>query len=696
MDKKIPADVRDRVEKLRREIDKHRHAYHTLDAPLISDAAYDALVTELEELERRYPELITPDSPTQRVGDKVREGFAKVRHRHRQWSFDDVFDFAELHAWYERLQRFIAKLPAAQRQEPSFVCELKIDGVKVILTYEKGRLRHAATRGDGVTGEDITDNIKTIKSIPLVLPQEVDIIVVGEVWMPKSEFERLNRQRRRAGESLLANCRNAAAGSLRQLDPRVTARRKLDAFFYDIDEVSGANLAAPETQSEELDLLRALNFKVNPHRRKCRSLAEIEEFYQHWLPIRDKEAYDIDGVVVKVDSVALQRALGYTAKSPRYAVAYKFPAEQAATVVEDIAVQIGRTGVLTPVAHLRPVRLAGTVVSRATLHNEEEIKRLDVRVGDTVIVQKAGDIIPDIVKVLKDLRPENSRKFDFLAVAREVCGAPVKQRAISEKEKTVAYYCTNPDSFDIRRERLAHFVSKKGMDIDGLGERTVAQLMEEGLIDDPADIFFLRYEDLIELEGFREKAAYNLINSIERSRKTPLEKFLFALGIDYIGEETAVLISRFLTEKFFASALTITPQELGEKAAALSVQDWSEVEGVGEKAAKSLKSYFGNEKNLKLLRRFTEAGLSLLVPKVEKKPGPLAGKTVVITGTLESFSREEAKEAVRRAGGKPASSVSVKTDFLLAGDKPGSKIAKARQLGVPIIDEKEFRRIIGE
>lgn len=699
--------IEERIDKLRREIDAHRHAYHVLDTPMISDAAYDALFVELEKLEEEHPKLVTEISPTQRVGDEPRKGFSKMTHAVRQWSFDDVFDREELMAWEGRLMRY-GKLESV----PKYVCEMKIDGVKVIITYEGGKFVRAATRGNGTVGEDITANVRTIQSVPMVLPVVIDVVVVGEVWMPKAEFERLNKERKESGTALFANPRNAAAGSLRQLDPRVSAARKLDVFIYDVDalDARGTDSIAPQSQWEELMFLEKLHFKTNPHHKQCATIADVEAFYRRWVSRKDGEAYDIDGIVIKVDRVALQERLGYTAKSPRWGVAYKFPAEQATTVVEDIAVQIGRTGVMTPVAHLRPVRVAGTTVARATLHNEDEIKRLDVRIGDTVIIQKAGDIIPDIVSVMTNLRTGKEQIFDMQVMSEIVCGAPVEKRIIGLKSKNVsaAYYCTNAQSFDMRREQLSHFVSKKGLDIDGLGEQIVAQLMEMDLVDDPADFFFLTREDVLLLEGFKEKSANNLVSAIALQKEIPLSRLIFALGISHVGEETAILVAhnfKKFQDKYYSCHFcgdenlkfsrdkeinnSVTSKEICDVMQVVTQEQLIEIDGIGQKVAQSIVDWFGNEKNQHVLARMTEADVYVVLPEHSAK-SVLAGKTFVLTGTLTQMTRDEAKDKIRTAGGNISSSVSAKTDYVIAGAKSGSKRAKAQALGVTILDESAF------
>ncbi|HEX8974563.1 MAG TPA: NAD-dependent DNA ligase LigA, partial [Patescibacteria group bacterium] len=549
--------AKNRIEKLRKEIDRHRRLYYVLDQPEISDEAYDSLMVELEKLEREFPEFLSPTSPTQRVGGEPLKSFKKVRHVTRQWSFDDVFDFAELKAWEDKLKRMIEKT-GLKSEKLEYVCEMKIDGLKMILTYENGNLTQGATRGDGVVGEDVTHNIKTIQSVPLELAHDADVIVVGECWLGKKELARINEERKKKGEALFANTRNAAAGSIRQLDPKIAASRRLDSFIYDLDALGSSTpkmqkgVELPLTQMEELDLLEKLGFKVNKERRLCKSIDEVQKFYESWTDKRDKQDYEIDGIVIKVNSRILQEALGYTGKAPRWGVAYKFPAQQVTTVVEDIQVQVGRTGALTPVAHLRPVRVAGSVVSRATLHNEDEIKRLDVRIGDTVVIRKAGDVIPEVVEVVKNLRSGKEKMFKMPKKC-PICGSAVEKKAIgvsphpsrsnrdtlSQRERgemSAALFCTNPKCFAVELQSIIHFVSRKGFDIVGLGDKIVEQLMQEGLISNAADIFELTKGDLEPLERFADKSAENLIEAIEKSKRIPLEKFLYALGIRFVGE----------------------------------------------------------------------------------------------------------------------------------------------------------------
>lgn len=534
-----------RIEQLVREINHHRKLYHVHDAPEISDEAYDSLYKELETLEQSFPEWKLPISPTLRVGDEPRKIFQKVKHVMRQWSFDDVFDLSELRAWDDRLRRLLEKETGETFPSLEYVVELKIDGLKVVLTYQDGVLVQGATRGNGEVGEAVTENLRTIQTIPLELNQPLSLVAIGEAWLSKEELIRINEERVEHDEPLFANPRNAAAGSIRQLDSKVTAGRKLNAFIYDLDYIEGRDV--PTTQFKELEFLQEIGFTVNPHAKVCSTIDAIQQYYEEWQDKRESLPYALDGVVVKVNDVSLHSILGYTGKSPRFGVAYKFPAEEGTSRVEMIGIQIGRTGVLTPVAHLTPVTLAGTVVSRATLHNLDEIERLDVRIGDTVIVRKAGDIIPEVVSVLTQLRMGDEKKFDMPKQCPK-CGTTVSREVIGEKqgakEYSAAVYCPNPACFGKEREAIIHAVSRKGLDIVGLGEKIVEQLMNEGLVADVADIYELTVGDLEPLERFAEKSAEKLVQAIDSRKKVSLEKLLFALGIRHIGEETAELIAR--------------------------------------------------------------------------------------------------------------------------------------------------------
>lgn len=700
-----PEQAKNRIEKLSGEIEIHRRAYHILDQPTLSDEAYDSLVEELVVLERDYPEYAHPNSPTKRVGGEPLKAFQKVHHTTRQWSFDDVFDHVELVAWDKKVKRLLEKesqLSTFNFQPSSleYVCELKIDGLKMILTYENGVLVQGATRGDGEIGEDVTENIRTIKSVPLKLSRaDISGVFIGEVWLPIKELERINTERIQRNEPVFANPRNAAAGSIRQLDSRVTASRRLNSFVYDIDGISRIKMI-PGTQIEELEFLKKLGFQVNEHYRLCHSVEEIEAYYEEWSKKRLTLPYGLDGIVIKVNRKEFQDILGYTGKAPRFGVAYKFPAEQATTVVEDIQVQIGRTGVLTPVAHLRPVRIAGSVVSRATLHNYDEIKRLDVRIGDTVVLQKAGDIIPEIVSVITSLRTGEEKKI------REprkcpICGSSVERRSIgalggtSKMEESAALYCSNPGCFAIEKEHLIHAVSKKGLDIPGLGEKIVEQLMNEGLVKDISDIFALTVGDLMPLERFAEKKADKIIDSIIAAKKVPATKFFFALGIHHVGEETAELIveqsTKLKTQKPNIKNLT----DIAVHFPKITREEWMSIDGIGKVVAESLVEWFQDKEHQILLQALETAGVQVVFPE-ERSGGRLwQGKTFVLTGELSAFTRDDAKAMIKERGGSVSSSVSQKTDYVVVGENPGSKYADARRLGVSILNEDEFKKLLG-
>jgi len=679
--------VQERIEKLRDEVERHRTLYHSHDAPEISDESYDSLFHELLSLEEAYPEFRTDTSPTTRVGGEPLEKFEKVRHASRQWSFDDIFDGEELTAWDERVRKWLTK--ARIDEVSGYCCELKIDGLKVVLTYEDGKFVRGATRGDGEIGEDVTRNLRTIRTIPLVLSRPVTMTVVGEAWLSRDELERINRERELSGEAPFANVRNAAAGSIRQLDSKVIAGRRLDSFTYDIDVLEG--LPAPDTQTGELGLLRELGFNVNPNFRHCKTLREVGEYYEEWTSKRHELPYALDGIVIKVDARSAQEALGYTAKAPRFAIAYKFPSEEATTVVEDIAIQIGRTGVLTPVAHLRPVRIAGTVVSRATLHNGDEIARLGVRIGDTVVIRKAGDIIPEIISVVLNLRTGAERPFR-MPERCPICGSSVAKRLAggADGRESVALYCENSKCFAVEFEKIVHAVSRKGFDIEGLGEKIVEQLLNEGLISDTADIFDLTEGDLLPLERFGEKSVANLVSAIVESKKVPFRRFLFALGIRHVGEESAILIAEHLRDLFPGGLSGL--QDVIERFPEVTKERWAEIPGFGEKSGESLSEWFNDDANLGLLGKMAEFGVEPIFPKAEKTRvlGVFNGKTVVVTGSLSHFTRDEAKDIIRMNGGHPAGSVSAKTDFILSGEDAGSKLSKARELGVRILSEDEF------
>lgn len=662
----------ERARKLRELIEYHRKRYHEEDAPEISDEAYDSLITELSELERAHPELLSTDSPTVKVGGSVNEAFQKVTHRVRQWSFDNVFDDAELRAWEGRVLK-VAKEAGFGHVTPTYVAEHKIDGLKVVLEYELGVLVRAATRGDGEVGENITHTVRTIKDVPHTLREKISLVVVGEAWLPEKELARINKERESAGEALFQNPRNAAAGSVRQLDPEVTRARNLRFFAYDIDEVSVGT--RPDTQIGELALLKKLGFVVNDAYRHCNTIDDVISYYREWSPKRMSLTYGVDGVVVKVNEVELQEALGYTAKSPRFGIAFKFPAEEATTLLEDIRLQIGRTGVVTPVAYLRPVRIAGSTVSRATLHNEDQIARLDVRVGDTVVLQKAGDVIPEILRVIPELRPKNATPYRFPKKVAECGGDGAIERVPGE----AAYRCVSRDSALLHRQRLYHFVSKHGVDMDGIGPRIVDALMDAELISDVDDFFTLTVGDFLSLPGFKEKSAENAINAIHAVRTVPFAKLLAALSIDHVGETTAELIAEHVK----------TINDLRR----MSIEELEAIHGVGEVVAKSLVDWLRNKEHAEKLDRL----LSHIEIRYEVRDSaslPLKGKTFVFTGSLSSLSRDEAGAQVKALGATVSGSVSKKTDYVVFGAEPGSKYDNALALGVTTLNEESFLALI--
>lgn len=663
-------DVLARIQKLRATIEKHRHFYHTLDTPEISDEAYDSLIVELEKLEEQYPELKTKNTPTERVGGEPLKEFIKVKHEVRQWSYDDAFDFEGLKKWEEKTHNFVKK-QGISVSEIEYCCELKIDGLKVVLTYKHGKLVRGATRGDGEIGEDVTSNVRTIKSIPLELNEKVSITVVGEIWIAQKDLEKINKERAKNDEPLYANTRNLAAGSIRQLDPKIASKRNLNSFIYDIDLYEKD---IPSTQEGKLKLLKKLGFSVNPHFEVCADLSAIAVYYTGWIKKRHSLEYGLDGVVIKINSTDIQNVLGYTAKSPRFGVAYKFPAEQVTTVVEDIVLQVGRTGVLTPVAHLRPVLVAGSTVSRATLHNEDEIRRLDVRIGDTVILQKAGDVIPDIVSVVKELRDKKSKEYIWPTHV-DVCGGDGRIERIPGQ---AAWRCVNKNSFEQQKRKFYHFVSKKALDITDMGPKIVDVLLENNLISEYADIFTLKKGDLLALPRFAEKSVDNLLKSIETSKNTTLARLLVGISVPQVGEETAYDLS-----KTFGSL---------EKLMAVSFDELEVLSGIGPIIAKSITEFFKQKENKKMIDNLS---VQLKIEKEKVVSGSkITGKKFVLTGTMEKLSRDEAKDRIRALGGLVGDSVSKETDFLVSGESPGSKYDKAKKLGVTILDEKGFLAII--
>jgi len=644
-------EAKRRVQKLKKVIKHHRYLYHVLDKHEISDAALDSLKKELFDLEQEFPSLVTADSPTQRVGGKPLAKFKKVKHPQPMLSFNDAFSEEDMRDWLERITKLLTD---KEKKEIDFYCELKIDGLAIELIYEEGVLRTGSTRGDGKIGEDITQNLKTVEAIPLSAD---DAVVRGEVFIPKKVFEKFKKE--------YANPRNLAAGSVRQLDPKITASRQLDSFIYDIIDNTGYH-------QEKHSKLKKLGFKTNPHNKYCKDLSEVFKFHKHVFKIREKLPYEIDGIVVIVNSSKLFDKLGTVGKAPRGAIAYKFPAMQVTTVIEDIRVQVGRTGALTPVAHLKPVRVGGVIVARATLHNEDEIKRLGVKIGDTVVIERAGDVIPDIVKVLPGLRNGKEKEFKMPKHC-PICGGVVV------KSEGVVSRCSNKKCFAQRKEFFNHFVSKQAFDIDGLGPKVIDQLIGKGLISDPADLFNLKKEELISLERFAIKSATNFIEAVSGKKEISLPRFIYALSIRNVGEETALDLI-----KYFGSLRRIKEASLSELE---NIQD------VGPVVAQSIYSWFREKKNLDYLEKLEKVGVK--ITKYEsKKNKNFIGKTFVLTGGLESMTRDEAKQKIRDLGGDISTSVSKETNYVITGSDPGSKYNKALKLGVKILTEKEFIKLI--
>ncbi len=654
-----------RYQKLKDSINHYRHAFHVENKEEITQEALDSLKHELVSLEKEHPTLVTPDSPSQRVAGTALPQFTKVVHKVPQWSLGDAFDEAEIIEFDLRVRRML-KTETGKDVNPTYTCELKIDGLHVVLEYKKGVLVTAATRGDGSVGEDVTQNIRTIESVPLRLRDPVDIIAEGEVWLSKKQLERINNERQKAGESLYANPRNLAAGTVRQLDPKIVAARKLDTFIYDISLGE-----KPSSQSTELARLKTLGFKVNQHAQLCVSVNEVIAYWKKWHHDKEKQEYQIDGVVVKVNEVALQETLGYTGKGPRFAIALKFPAEQATTVVEGIELQVGRTGAVTPVAHLRPVLIAGSVVSRATLHNEDQIKRLDIRIGDTIVLQKAGDVIPEIVSVLLELRPTKTKSYSFPKYV-DGCGG---DGAIERTSGESAYRCVTLDSDFLYRKRLYYFVSKGALNVDGVGPKIIDALMDAGLVQTYEDLFTLKAGDIELLEGFKEKAAQNVVDAFSHAKAVPLHRLLIGLSIEHVGEETARLIGDNL-----GSLDAIRKAD---------VETLSLIHGVGEVVATSLVHWLHTPHNIKILDGIL-THVTITNPILKKNAGVFISKTLVFTGTLPTLAREDAKQIARDAGAHVASSVSKNTDFVVVGSDAGTKQVEAEKLGIPLLSESEF------
>jgi DNA ligase (NAD+) len=668
------SEARARIQKLRAAIEKYRYAYHVEDTSLIEDDALDSLKHELAELERLFPELITPDSPTQRVAGEPLTAFKKVPHETPMMSLNDIFSEEEVRAWFTRLKNFL-KRPLKEE----FYCELKLDGLAVELVYEEGVFVEGSTRGNGLVGEDVTQNLKTVEAIPLTintsfLPAQARerLVVRGEVFLTKREFARINREQEKAGGKTYANPRNVAAGAVRQLDSRVTASRKLDSYAYDIVTDLGI-----KTHEEEHEALKKMGFKTNPNNKLAHSLEEVVAFRNYWEKHRDSLPYEVDGTVIIVNRNTDHEALGFIGKAPRGAVAYKFSPREATTTVENVVLQVGRTGVITPVAVLSPVLIGGVTVERATLHNFEEIDRLGLKIGDTVILTRAGDVIPKVTKVLAELRTGKEKK---VTVPKKcpVDGSPIRR-------EDVLIFCSNPNCGARERELFYHFVSRAAFDIRGLGPKVIDRLVDTGLIMDRADIFGLKREDIEALERFGEKSAENLIREIGEAKRISPERFLYSLGIVNVGEETSRDLAGFYP---FTSV-----EDLLRAYTALKTADFERVPDIGPKVAESLRAWFKDVHNRDLLRRLAAHGIEFRITR-KKKTGKLTGKAFVFTGTLPTLTRDEAKDLARAEGADISESVSKNTDYVVAGEEAGSKLAKAEKLGVTVLDEEGFRKLL--
>lgn len=661
-----------KIEELREKIRYHNYRYYVLDDLIISDTEYDQLMKELEDWETKYPQYINPSSPTQRVGIEPVSGFTTVKHITPMQSLANAFSSEELRAFDQRVKKIIPQ------QRLKYVSELKIDGLAVALVYENGLFVRGATRGDGVTGEEVTSNLRTVKAIPLKLfgediPPRIE--VYGEVYIRKSDFKKLNEERIKKGESLFANPRNAAAGSVRQLDPRITAQRHLDTFIYRATFPEGNKF---NTHMEVLSYLKKIGFKVNPHIKLCRDIEVAINCCQEWIEKKEEMDYEIDGMVIKVNSLKMREELGSTTRSPRWAIAYKFPAQQETTKVKAIKLQVGSTGAITPVAELEEVTISGSVVKRATLHNQDEIRRKDIRIGDTVLIQKAGEVIPEVVKVIKGKRTGKEKKF-VMPTLCPTCGEEVER-----SEGEVVYRCINPACPDQVRGRIRHFASRNAMDIEGLGPAIIDQLVEKNLIKDISDLYFLKRDDLLSLERMAEKSADNLLKAIEESKKKSLANLIYGLEIRYVGAHTSEVITRYY------SAL--------DKFKKASLEELIKINEIGPKIAESIIHFFKEKENLAIIERLRKADLNFSQEeekaRKEKVVQILAGKQFVLTGTLKDFTRTQAKEIISELGGRVTGSVSKKTDYVVAGEDPGSKYQKAQKLGVTIINEEEFKKLI--
>jgi len=658
------------IERLRHEIKHHDYRYYVLSQPEISDKEYDEFLRKIRELEDQFPGLITADSPTQRVSGQVLEGFKTVKHKTKMYSLDNTYSFEEIKDWQERVKKLLPK------EKIEYVTELKIDGLSASLSYKNGRFQTGATRGDGLTGEDVTFNLRTIRAIPLELfgkdfPKFLD--VRGEVYMDKYELSKINKERQEKDEPLFANPRNAASGSLKLLDTRITAQRKLKFLAHSFGSIEPKENV--KTQWEFLEKIKDWGLPASLHNKLCSDIEEVIEYCRKWQDKRDSLGYEIDGIVIKVNSLTQQERMGFTQKSPRWAIAYKFPAHQATTKIKDIKVQVGRTGTLTPVAELEPVECAGVTISRATLHNFDEIERLDVRIGDRIILERAGEVIPKIIKVVSSVRTGKERKLKIPEHC-PVCNGKVNK----EKEEDVAYFCINPSCPAQIEKGLIHFASRTALDIEGMGEAVVEQLVQKKIVKDFADIYALKKEDLFKLDLFKDKKADNLLKAIEKSKSQPLSRLLFALGIRHVGEKVAYVLAQRFTSI--------------DKLIQAKMEDLQNIRDVGAVMSESIVDFFSQDQTIKLIDKLKKYGVNTHEKVIESKNAKLAGKSFVFTGELTSLSRTQAEKTVQEFGGDFSSSVSKNTDFVVAGENPGSKYQKAKELGIKIIDEDQFRKMI--
>ena len=669
-------EAKKRLEVLKKEIEKYRYAYHILNQSLIPDEALDSLKKELYDLEQKFPQLITPDSPTQRVSGKPLKFFKKVVHKLPMTSLNDAFSEEDIRDWYERIKKLISN-----DKNLDFYCEYKFDGLAISLEYEKGMLKVGSTRGDGKIGEDVTQNLKTIEAIPLRLKEDVSIEVRGEVLLTKEEFKRINKEQIKKGLPVYANPRNVAAGSIRQLDPKITASRKLDFYAYDL--IGDFNLKTHEAKHQ---FLKELGLKVHSGNKKAENLEEIFAFHQKVSKEREKLPFEIDGIVIIINDNQLFEKLGVVGKAPRGAIAYKFSPKATTTIVEDIKVQVGRTGVLTPVAILKPVEVGGVTISRATLHNKEEIKRLDLKIKDTVIILRAGDVIPKIEKVLKNLRTGGEKEFKM----PEIC--PVCGSKVIEDEGGIILRCPNKNCPARQLKHFYHFVSKGAFDIKGVGPKIINRFIDEGLIQEIDELFDLKEGDIAPLERYGEKSSKNIIRAIQSSKNITFNRFIYALGIPHIGEENAILLAEYFQEKNKNKEIKIS--DLVKIGKSLKEEELSKIKTIGPKIAFSIVNWFKEERNIKFLKKLEAKGVNIIPVISRKGKGKLKGLTFVLTGTLLSMSRDEAKKRIREEGGEVSEIVSKKTDYVVVGENPGSKLKKALELKIKTLNEQEFFKMI--